>query len=300
MRDVFKGKVSRRPGPSGPGAAALDRDFWRSAGAGAPSAVFLFATAALTEQAQKALKEDDLPKDGPFKLEGHGFAERKRFVLTIGFALIEAATGETLWTTEVKETRISNEILEAPEFALAELLPAVRVRLFLMLFGRSAADRRDFPALTKGPPACPRPEPLLGRYSRLAEAPPGTGNLPKKRPIRVPRLPLLHVRPRGKKRLETRGVKCYDGRAFPAPTSVGRGFSTDVEKSVEKMMASMEPEEKQNPWNQILKAVEEKVDPNSFETWFEPTSSSARTRSAFTSRSRIPTSATGCRSTIRT
>ncbi len=33
----------------------------------------------------------------------------------------------------------------------------------------------------------------------------------------------------------------------------------------------MEPEEKQNPWIQIIRAVETKVDPHSFETWFEPT-----------------------------
>ena len=33
----------------------------------------------------------------------------------------------------------------------------------------------------------------------------------------------------------------------------------------------MEPEEKQNPWIQIIRAVETKVDPQSFETWFEPT-----------------------------
>ena len=33
----------------------------------------------------------------------------------------------------------------------------------------------------------------------------------------------------------------------------------------------MEPIEKQNPWIQILRAVETKVDPNSFETWFDPT-----------------------------
>ncbi len=34
----------------------------------------------------------------------------------------------------------------------------------------------------------------------------------------------------------------------------------------------MEPKEKQNPWNQISRAVKDKIDPNSFETWFEPTS----------------------------
>jgi chromosomal replication initiator protein len=33
----------------------------------------------------------------------------------------------------------------------------------------------------------------------------------------------------------------------------------------------MEPEEKQNPWSQIIRAIEGKVDPHSFETWFEPT-----------------------------
>jgi chromosomal replication initiator protein len=33
----------------------------------------------------------------------------------------------------------------------------------------------------------------------------------------------------------------------------------------------MEPKENQNPWIQILRALESKVDPNSFETWFDPT-----------------------------
>ncbi|HVN67623.1 MAG TPA: chromosomal replication initiator protein DnaA [Candidatus Sulfotelmatobacter sp.] len=40
---------------------------------------------------------------------------------------------------------------------------------------------------------------------------------------------------------------------------------------MEKLEANMEPEEKQNPWIQIIRAVETKVDPQSFETWFEPT-----------------------------
>jgi len=34
----------------------------------------------------------------------------------------------------------------------------------------------------------------------------------------------------------------------------------------------MEPEDKTNFWLQIVQAVQKKVDPNSFETWFEPTS----------------------------
>jgi chromosomal replication initiator protein len=34
----------------------------------------------------------------------------------------------------------------------------------------------------------------------------------------------------------------------------------------------MEPEEKFNPWLQIMEALQKKVDKNSYETWFEPTS----------------------------
>jgi chromosomal replication initiator protein len=44
-----------------------------------------------------------------------------------------------------------------------------------------------------------------------------------------------------------------------------------VEKSVEKAAAFMELKDNQNPWSRILRAVETKIDPNSFETWFEPT-----------------------------
>jgi chromosomal replication initiator protein len=34
----------------------------------------------------------------------------------------------------------------------------------------------------------------------------------------------------------------------------------------------MEPEEKRNPWLQIIRVIQKKIDLNSFETWFEPTS----------------------------
>jgi chromosomal replication initiator protein len=34
----------------------------------------------------------------------------------------------------------------------------------------------------------------------------------------------------------------------------------------------MEPEEKRNPWLQIIRVIQKKIDQNSFETWFEPTS----------------------------
>jgi chromosomal replication initiator protein len=58
---------------------------------------------------------------------------------------------------------------------------------------------------------------------------------------------------------------------LPDHSLFGGRFSTDVENSVEKIAAPMEPQENQNPWIQILRVVETKIDPNSFETWFDPT-----------------------------
>ncbi len=139
MRGAFKGKVTRLAVPPGPGASALDAGYWKAAGAGHVSAAILFGTAGLSERAQKALLEEDLPKDGPFRLEGHGLAERKLFVLSLDLTLIDAATGEVLWKNEFKETRVYTYAGEAAEFALADLLPLLRARIFPLLFGRPPA-----------------------------------------------------------------------------------------------------------------------------------------------------------------
>jgi hypothetical protein len=136
LQGSFKGKVSRRPMPLEPGAALLDRAVWKSAGSGLASAVFLTGTADLTQDAQKALKPSDLPKDGPFQLESHGLVERTRFVLTVDVALVDAATGDTIWKTQIKETRTYPGIQETADFALGNLLAAVKRRLLPILFGR--------------------------------------------------------------------------------------------------------------------------------------------------------------------
>jgi len=130
MRGVFKGRVTRRTPPDGPPGASSDRDLWRTAGAAAVSTAFLSGTARLAEQAQKALNEADIPKDGPFKLDGRGLLERKRFVLTIDFVLVEAATGEVVWKNVIQATWISSYAEETAEFALTDLLPTVKAKLF--------------------------------------------------------------------------------------------------------------------------------------------------------------------------
>lgn len=44
-----------------------------------------------------------------------------------------------------------------------------------------------------------------------------------------------------------------------------------MKKPVEISAMKMEPEDKANPWLQIIQAIQKDLDKNSFETWFEPT-----------------------------
>jgi hypothetical protein len=131
MRGVFKGTVVRRD--------ALDRADWKAAAAGRASCVVLFGTAGLSGRPQKALLETDLPKDGPFKFEGHGLAERKVFVMTLDLALVDGGTGAVLWQESFRESRSYGYAQEAPESALNDILPVLRGRIFAPLFGRPGA-----------------------------------------------------------------------------------------------------------------------------------------------------------------
>jgi len=125
LRREFKGPVSRR-GPGGKPAAGL----------------VLSGTVGISQRAQKALRETDIPKDGPFGLENRGLAERKRFTLTVEYAVSDAATGEVVLAGGVKASRTYGDIQQSVEFALYDLLPQVKAKLFPALFGRASAGER--------------------------------------------------------------------------------------------------------------------------------------------------------------
>lgn len=141
LRRVFKGTVSRPAVGRDAAAPGDDKDRWASAGAGLKKAVFLVGTAALRGQAQKALLASGVPADGPFKLENQGLVERKRFTLTIEWSLIDVSGGRTILKKSIKETRTYSDIQQTAEFALFDLLPAVKARLFPALFGRPRVEK---------------------------------------------------------------------------------------------------------------------------------------------------------------
>ena len=125
LRRAFKGTVSRR-GAAGKPAEGL----------------VLSGTIGIVERAQKALRETDIPKDGPFGLENRGLAERKRFTLTVEYSVSDAATGQVVLAGVAKDSRTYGDIQQSVEFALFDLLPLVKARLFPALFGRVSAGER--------------------------------------------------------------------------------------------------------------------------------------------------------------
>jgi hypothetical protein len=141
LRREFKGTVSRRVTGRDPAGTGDDKDRWASAGAGLKRAVFLVGTAGLRAQAQKALFEPGIPADGPFHLENRGLAERKRFTLAVDCSLIDASSRLVILKKIIKETRTYRDIQQTAEFALFDLLPALKARLFPTLFGRPQADK---------------------------------------------------------------------------------------------------------------------------------------------------------------
>jgi hypothetical protein len=142
IRREFKGKVSRRGAPPGEGATTPGAEFWRSAVAGLDGAAVLAGSVGLSQDVQKALRDIDIPKDGPFKLENRGLLERKRFILTFQALLIDAVTGEVILKKDFKETRFYTDIEQTAEFALFDLFPLVKAKLFPALFGRQTTVER--------------------------------------------------------------------------------------------------------------------------------------------------------------
>lgn len=125
LRREFRGTVSRR------GDAVMPAE-----------GLVLSGTVGIAERAQKALRESEIPKDGPFGLENRGLAERKRFTLTVEYTVSDAATGEVVLAGGVKEARTYGDIQQSVEFALFDLLPLVKAKLFPALFGRVSTGER--------------------------------------------------------------------------------------------------------------------------------------------------------------
>jgi hypothetical protein len=177
MKTAFRGRVSRRSLPEHSQPATQIGAAAGSAGREPGGILLLSGEARLLQESQKALSDAGLPEDGPFKFEGRGLVERKRFTLEIALRLVDAARGETILERTFTETRTYDNAQTHPGFALFDLLPVIKGKLFPQLFGRQALEQRTL--LLRPPRTLPRPfdppENVLPRAfcGALVDSPPG-------------------------------------------------------------------------------------------------------------------------------
>jgi hypothetical protein len=142
MKAAFRGRVSRRSLPENSQAATQIGEAAGSAGREPGGMLLLSGEARLLQESQKALRDAGLPEDGPFRFEGRGLVERKRFTLEIALRLVDLARGETILERTFTETRTYDNAQTHPGFALFDLLPLIKAKLFPQLFGRQALEQR--------------------------------------------------------------------------------------------------------------------------------------------------------------
>jgi tetratricopeptide (TPR) repeat protein len=139
---VFPGKLSRLT-------VAWDRDarfeneiYWRSAAAGRSEALFLTGSVRFTQESQKALRENEIPKDGPFKLDNRGLRERKYFRLVLECVLITSADGRIQFSRKFEEAKTYETVWQPPDAAFSDLSAVINLRLLPLLAARERVEVR--------------------------------------------------------------------------------------------------------------------------------------------------------------
>jgi hypothetical protein len=143
MKTDFHGKVSRRALPAKSEIAEVVGKPAEPGVPGPEGVLLLTGKVGLRQESQKALRQAALPKDGPFKLEGRGLVERKRFTIELAVRLLDEARGKIILEKRIIEVRTYANAQTYPDFALFDLLPAVKSNLFPALFGRQALEERS-------------------------------------------------------------------------------------------------------------------------------------------------------------
>lgn len=138
---VFSGRVSRANVPAEAAAGPAPAPFWKEAGNGRESAVFLTGSVTLAGQVRKAL-DKSAPSDGPFNIAKRGLVEQRRWTLSVEIFLVSAATGEIVHRTSLREDRDYLELDKPADFAFSDLSARLRDRLFPALLGTPTIERR--------------------------------------------------------------------------------------------------------------------------------------------------------------
>jgi hypothetical protein len=110
--------------------------------AGRKRTIILAGEVALTTEVRKALDSKNALVEGPFKAEGRGLIEVRRWMMTLALSVLSAADGATLYRREFREQRDYTDLEKPADFAFSELSDRIRARLLPLLLGTPTLEAR--------------------------------------------------------------------------------------------------------------------------------------------------------------
>lgn len=141
MKQNFKAEVSSRRISLSTEEIFKDKDFWKNIQPDPQETVLFTGTVDYLEEVRKAIVQTKKKADDTFQKD-RAIEERRFYTLTLVFYMIDAQTGEVLYTKDFKETQGYRNPNQTAAFAFFDLADTVRSKFFSNVLGTVKIQQR--------------------------------------------------------------------------------------------------------------------------------------------------------------
>ncbi len=141
MKQNFKAKVSARRVSLSDEELFKDKSFWKNIQPDSQETVLFTGTVDYLEEVRKAIVQIKKKADATFQRD-KAIEERRFYTLTLVFYMIDAQTGEILYTKDFKETQGYRNPNQTAAFAFFDLADTVRSKFFSNVLGAVKIQQR--------------------------------------------------------------------------------------------------------------------------------------------------------------
>ncbi len=141
MKQTFKAKVSARRVSLSDEKLLKDKAFWKNIQPDSQDTVLFTGTVDYLEEVRKAIVQIKKKADATFQRD-KAIEERRFYTLTLVFYMIDAQTGEILYTKDFKETQGYRNPNQTAAFAFFDLADTVRSKFFSTVLGTVKIQQR--------------------------------------------------------------------------------------------------------------------------------------------------------------
>jgi hypothetical protein len=141
MKQNFKAEVSSRRVSLSNEELFKDKAFWKNIQPDSQEAIFFTGTVDYLEEVRKAIVKTKKKADDTFQRDS-AIEERRFYTLNLNFYMIDAQTGEVLYTKAFKETRGYKNPNQTAAFAFFDLADIVKAKFFSTVLGTVKIQQR--------------------------------------------------------------------------------------------------------------------------------------------------------------